>query len=88
MVMVADVPADGVAAFQEYESRVLTLLHRHGGRLERRLRSADSLVEVHIISFGSREGYESYVADPERMGYRQLVDDVDISQRLVEVTDV
>jgi hypothetical protein len=88
IVMVADVPEDRVDAFQEYESRVLSLLGRHGGRLERRLRSMDSLVEVHIVSFKSREGYESYIADPERMNHRSPLTDMHVGQRVLEVQDV
>lgn len=87
LVMIADVPEGGVAAFQEYESHVLPLLAQHGGRLERRLRSADGLVEVHVVSFGSRSGYASYMADPERASYREQVG-VEVSQRIVEVSDV
>lgn len=88
IVMVADVPEDGVDAFQEYESQALPLLGRHGGRLERRLRSVDSLVEVHIVSFDSRGGYESYVADPERMNHRSPLTDMHVGQRVLEVQDV
>jgi hypothetical protein len=86
--MVADIPAGGTAAFQEYESRVLPLLDRHGGRLERRLRSADDLVEVHVVSFASRAGYEAYLADPDRVRHRQRLVGVDVAQRIIEVTDV
>lgn len=88
IVTVADVPEDRVDAFQEYESRVLPLLGRHGGRLERRLRSMDSLVEVHIVSFKSRDGYESYIADPERMNHRSPLTDMHVGQRVLEVQDV
>ncbi len=88
IAMIADVADDGVAAFQTYESRVLPLLGRHGGRLDRRLRTADSRVEVHVISFASRAGYESYMADPERMAHRELLADVDVSQRILDVHDV
>lgn len=45
-VLIADVPADGVDAFREYENAVLPLLGEHGSRLERRLRSADGHREV------------------------------------------
>ena len=86
--MLADVPAEGVAAFQEYESHVLPLLDRHDGRLERRLRSADAQTEVHVVSFGSRVGYESYLADPERVARREQLAGVDLRQRIVEVGDV
>jgi hypothetical protein len=86
--MLADVPAEGVAAFQAYESHVLPLLDRHDGRLERRLRSADARTEVHVVSFGSRAGYESYLADPERAARRGQLTELDLRQRIVEVDDV
>lgn len=56
LVLVADLAPDDVPAFQEYEAQVLPLLARHGGRLERRLRTGDALHEVHVVSFASREG--------------------------------
>jgi len=88
IVMIADVPADGVAAFQEYESRVLPLLDRHDGRLERRFRGGDGEVEVHVVSFGSRRGFESYMDDPDRRAHRELLDGVDLTQRVLELTEV
>lgn len=87
-VMVADVPPTAVQAFQHYESLVLPLLARHGGRLERRLRTEDALSEVHIVSFASQEGYASYLADEERQAHRSLLDGVEVVQRLLEVHDV
>ena len=63
--MVADIPPGSEPAFQWYESLVLPLLARHGGRLERRLRTEEALNEVHIVSFESQDGYESYMADQE-----------------------
>ena len=88
IVMVADAPAADVAAFQSYEALVLPLLDRHAGRLERRLRSADGTVEVHIVSFASRTGYESYLADPERTALRARLAGSQVGQRVVEVHDV
>jgi hypothetical protein len=88
IVMIADVPAAAAPTFQYYESRVLPLLDRHDGRLERRLRSGDGQVEVHLVSFGSRAGYESYLADPDRTAHRRLLAGVDISQRVLEMDDV
>ena len=87
-VMVADLPPDAVAAFQHYESLVLPLLARHGGRLERRFRTEDSLHEVHVVSFASREGYEAYLADGERQSYRTVLDGVEVAQRLMLVREV
>jgi hypothetical protein len=86
--MIADVPAEAVGAFQEYERRVLPLLPGHRGRLERRLRSGDGLSEVHVISFDSREAYEAYLADPVRAGHRPLIESAGVVQRLLEVMDV
>ena len=86
--MVADIPDGGASAFQAYEAAVLPLLPRHGGRLERRLRSHDGLAEVHVVSFQSRAGYESYIRDPERLAYHGLLASVDVRQRLLEVADV
>jgi hypothetical protein len=88
IAMIADVAAEGVAAFRRYESLVLPLLDRHDGRLERRLRSADGLVEIHVVSFASPAGYESYMADPERVRHRDLLAGVDLHQRILDVHDV
>ena len=87
-VMLADIPAGGESAFQRYESLVLPLLDRHGGQLERRLRTDDALAEVHVVSFSSKDGYESYMADPERQSHRAVLDGVDVAQRLLQVHDV
>ena len=86
--MLADVSAAGIAAFQNYEAHVLPLLARHDGRLERRLRSTDAQTEVHVVSFGSRAGYDSYLADPERTAQRAQLDGIELTQRIVEVDDV
>jgi hypothetical protein len=86
--MLADVPAAGVGAFQDYESHVLPLLARHDGTLERRLRSTDAQTEMHIVSFGSRAGYESYMADPQRKAERGQLEGIELRQRIVEVDEV
>ena len=88
IVMVADIPSGAEVGFQAYESAVLPLLSRHGGRLDRRLRTGDALTEVHIVSFASREGFESYLADPERQSHKGLLDGLDVAQRVLRVDDV
>jgi uncharacterized protein (DUF1330 family) len=88
IVMVADIPSGAEAGFQAYESAVLPLLQRHGGRLERRLRTDDALTEVHIVSFTSQEGFQSYLADEERQSHKGLLDDLDVAQRVLLVHDV
>ena len=56
LALVVDLAADAVAPFDAYERRVLPLLERHGGRLDRRLRTADGRTEVHLLSFADRAG--------------------------------
>jgi hypothetical protein len=88
IVMIADVPSGAEASFQAYESATLPLLPRHGGRLERRLRTDDALTEVHIVSFESQESFESYLADEERQSHKGMLDGLDIAQRVLLVSDV
>lgn len=76
-----------VAPFDAYERGVLPLLGRHGGTLERRLRTPDGRTEVHVVSFASRAGYDAYLADPDRAAFRPLLDGLDVRQRLLEVQD-
>ena len=88
IVMVADIPSGAQEGFQTYESAVLPLLPTHGGRLERRFRTGDALTEVHVVSFDSQEGFESYLADEERQSHKQLLDGLDVVQRVLLVDDV
>jgi hypothetical protein len=80
-------PADTTAG-QRYEDTVLGLLDRHGGSVERRLRSTDSATEVHIIRFRSRAGYESFIADPDRLDYRDRIGDAVPATRVLEVCEL
>jgi hypothetical protein len=76
LVVLADVERE---AFQRYEAAVLPMLERHDGRLERRLRTADGQAEVHIVSLGSRAGYDAYIADPKRADRRALLGSLSLS---------
>jgi uncharacterized protein (DUF1330 family) len=87
-VMLADIQAGAESAFQRYESLVLPLLDRHGGHLERRMRTDDGLTEVHIVSFPSKDRYESYMADSERQSHRSVLEGFDVVQRLLQINDV
>jgi hypothetical protein len=49
-VLIARIPAEGVADFRAYEDAVLPLLPGFNGRLERRLRNSDGTIEMHIVS--------------------------------------
>ncbi len=87
LALVVDLADDAVAPFDAYERRVLPLLARHGGRLDRRLRSGDGRTEVHLLSFADRVGYAAYLADPDRTAAGRLLDGLDVRRRLLEVTD-
>ncbi|MFC4148550.1 GNAT family N-acetyltransferase [Micromonospora mangrovi] len=86
--LVALVEFGAVEPGRRYEDSVLTLLGRHGGRLERRLRTGDGSGEVHVIRFAGRAGYESFLADPERAALRATLGDDAPRTRVLEVTDV
>ncbi|MEU4471851.1 hypothetical protein [Micromonospora sp. NPDC023888] len=88
LVALVEYPAGAEAAGQRYEDTVLTLLDRHGGRLERRLRGTDGRTEVHVIIFDDRAGYESFLADPERAALRAALGDAAPTTRVIEVHEV
>ena len=73
LVAVVDMAAGFEAEGRRYEDEVLTLLDRHGGTLESRLQGTDGRTEVHTIRFASREGYESFLADPDRLARKGVV---------------
>jgi len=87
-VLIARVPADGVAAFQAYEANVLPLLARHGGVLERRLRSADQQTELHIVWFPSAEQFEGFRNDPRRAEHAALLHASAATTELLRLDDV
>ncbi len=88
LALVARIPASGVAAFQAYEDAVLPLLPRHGGSLQRRLRTADGTVEMHVVHFQSRAGFDSFRADPCRVAAAHLMTASGASTEVHDVSDV
>ncbi len=66
VVLIARIPAEGVADFRAYEDAVLPLLPEFNGRLERRLRNRDGTVEMHIVSFASEADFQNYRNDSRR----------------------
>jgi enamine deaminase RidA (YjgF/YER057c/UK114 family) len=88
LALVVDLAADAVGPFDAYERRVLPLLTRHGGRLDRRLRTDDGRTEIHLVTFADRAGYEAYLADPDRDAAGRLLDGLAVRRRLLEVTDI
>lgn len=88
LVAIVEMTPGHAAAGERYEDAVLGLLDRHGGSVERRMRSTDSPTEVHVIRFHSRAGYESFMADPDRLDYRDGIGDAAPTTRVLEVRDV
>lgn len=88
LAVVVEMRAGAVADGQRYEDAVLGLLQRHGGHLERRLRSADGVTEVQIIRFDSPGGLDAFMTDPERLAHRAEAGDGVPAARVIEVRDV
>ncbi|NJP35614.1 GNAT family N-acetyltransferase [Micromonospora thermarum] len=88
LVALVELAPGAVEAGRAYEDRVLGLLGRHGGRVERRLRTGDGRTEVHVIRFDTRAGYESALADPERLALRADLGDAAPTTRVLEVEEV
>ena len=87
LVMTADVAPDDVEAFRRYEDVALAVMAEHGGVLERRLRSADGTVEVHLVSFADEEAVAVFAADPRRAEARAMLQDRQVQQRVEVLTD-
>jgi hypothetical protein len=88
LAAIVEMAPGSAAAGQQYEDAVLGLLDRHGGSVERRMRSMDSATEVHIIRFRSRAGYESFMADPDRLDSRDKIGDAAPTTRVLEVREL
>jgi hypothetical protein len=86
--MVARIREAGVADYQRYERAVLPVLADHGGRLERRLRTADALIEVHVVSFPSPAAFAAYRADDRCVAARPSLVASGAEVELLTVSDV
>ena len=88
LVQIVHIPAEGVAAFQRFESRVLALFPNYGAILQRRLRSPDGQIEIHVMSFPSQGALEAYRADPARGELLPLLAESGATSELLEMSDV
>jgi uncharacterized protein (DUF1330 family) len=87
-VLIARVPPEGVRQFQAYEQTVLPLLGEHGGRLDRRLRSLDGTLEIHVLVFDSPHALERFRSDPRRAAVQPLLTAAAPQVELIEVVPV
>ncbi len=86
--LIARIPPTGRADFLAYEDAVLPLMARHGGVLNRRLRTGAGLIEIHIVSFPTAAAFEAYRADPDRAAQQYLLKRSGAVLELLEVEDV
>ncbi|MEU4219102.1 hypothetical protein [Actinoplanes sp. NPDC026623] len=87
LVAIVEMAPGNAESGRRYEDAVLALLERHGGSVERRLRSGDSGTEVHVIRFRSRAGYDSFMVDPDRLAHRANLGDAAPTTRVIEVSE-
>ena len=88
IVLIARIPAEGIADFRAYEAAVLPLLPEYDGRLERRLRNQDGTVEMHIVSFASDADFQNYRNDPRRAAQASLLKKSSAMLERFTMTDV
>ena len=88
IMLIARIPAEGIADFRAYEDAVLPLLPAFNGRLERRLRNRDGTVEMHIVSFASDADFQNYRNDPRRTAQAWLLEKSSAIRESLPMTDV
>lgn len=90
MIMLAhfDLTGANIEAFEAYEDAVLPVLADHGARLERRFRSLDNALEVHVLYFPSPEARQAYLADPRRTAHAHMWESARVSATLIEMGEI
>jgi hypothetical protein len=87
-VLIVRIPPEGIDDFRAYEDAVLPLLPEYTGRLERRLRSPDGTVEMHILSFASAADRQNYRNDPRRLAQARLLEKSSAKSEVFPMADV
>ena len=88
LLVIARIPPEGVAAFQQYEAQVLALLAAHGGVLQRRLRSADQQTEAHVVWFPTAASFDEFRRDPRRRESAALLERSGARIEVLHLADV
>ena len=65
--LVIDLAEANLEAFERYETEVLGLVPKHGGRVELRVRALDRQSETHLLYFPGKESFERFRSDPVRL---------------------
>jgi hypothetical protein len=87
-MLIARIPAEGVADFRAYEDAVLPLLPEFNGCLERRLRNPDGTIEMHVVSFASDADFQNYRNDPRRTAHASLLEKSSAKLESLPMADV
>jgi hypothetical protein len=67
---------------------VLPLLAEHGGSLQRRLRSEDGTIELHILSFASQTQLDAYRRDPRRVAAAPVLEASGAATEVLALRDI
>ena len=83
-----DLSEADITEFEDFETRVLALLPRHGGSLLARVRSKDGNREFHLLGFPDAVALAAFRSDPARLEFRSLWERCGATSTLLEVEDV
>lgn len=88
LVVTIDLSQADLMAFDAYETQVLALLPRYGGRIERRLRADNGAREFHILHFTDNDGYAAFLSSPERAALQAAWPSTAASATVHQVTEI
>lgn len=87
-VLIARIPPEGISTFATYEGHVLPVLAEHGGVLQRRLRSGNGSVEIHVVCFPSALAFTRFREDPRRTQHAPELEASGAHIELLQLEDV
>lgn len=79
---------DDIEGGRHYEDLVLDLLPSQGGKVERRLRTADGRTEFQVLWFPSREAMRAVIEHPDRLAARDRLGSAVPTTVIHEVAEV
>lgn len=87
VVMIARTSPRDFADFIAFENRFLGLFEKYDMVLERRLRSQDECIEIHLIKVANQDCLERYMLDPDRTALLPQFRKLEVAQQIVRVED-
>jgi hypothetical protein len=88
IVAVVEMSEEDIEGGQRYEDLVLSLLPSHGGKVERRMRTADGRTEFQVLWFPSHEAMQAVIEHPDRLAARDRLGSAAPTTVVHEVADV